>query len=96
MKKLKLVELEVVSFETAPATPGERGTVHANAKPTRNCTGIGCDSFICPTTPDMDCTYGCTRYAPECFTSVCFTEADCVPVTDLDCVATDLDCTLVP
>ena len=90
MKKLKLEELEVVSFETAPAMAGERGTVHGAAKPTRdNCTStLACDSYICPTTPDMDCTYGCTRY--DCETGIC-------PVTEVDCVPfTDLDCTIVP
>ena len=52
MKKLKLEELEVVSFETAGATPGERGTVHANSTMVSGplCTRLGCPTQFCTET----------------------------------------------
>ena len=71
MKKLTLESLEVTSFETGARDREERGTVFAHAT-NRNCTGIGCDTYICPTTPAMDCTYGCTRY--NCVTN----ETNCI------------------
>jgi hypothetical protein len=56
MKKLKLEELTVESFETAADGPRLRGTVDGHAKPTLfiTCT---CQ----PTDPNMDCTFGCSR-----------------------------------
>ena len=96
MKKLKLEELEVVSFVTAPAGPAGRGTVHANAKPAsqNNCTLIGCETYGCPTDARMDCTYGCTWGCP---TDICESERLCAPLTELDCApVSDLDCTIVP
>jgi hypothetical protein len=60
MKKLKLEldDLEITTFEPAPAEPQARGTLYAHAKPqplTFGCT-LGCQ----PTDPNLDCTYGCS------------------------------------
>ncbi len=56
MKKLKLESIEVTSFETCASGPREHGTVLGrDGKPapiTFNCQ---------PTTPDMDCTFGCSH-----------------------------------
>jgi hypothetical protein len=53
-RKLKLEDLEVTSFDTAPIASA-RGTVDGHAKPTviQSCR---CE----PTDPAMDCTYGCS------------------------------------
>jgi hypothetical protein len=56
MKKLKLEDLTVTSFDTAPNAPQTRGTVDGHAKPTLFIT-CRCE----PTDPNMDCTYGCSR-----------------------------------
>ena len=74
MKKLKLEELEVTTFSTAPGVAGERGTVRGNATPSVDpCVS----AYPCHTTPDMDCTYGCTE-------ALCETS---------DCVLTEVGCT---
>lgn len=75
MKKLKLESIEVTSFETCAAGPREHGTVHGrDAKPapiTLHCQ---------PTTPDMDCTFGCSRNTacPEGCVVLLTAEANCV------------------
>ncbi len=89
MKKLKLESLEVTSFVTESPAAAEAGTVFANAATRRNCTGLGCDTYTCPTTPDRDCTYGCTQAV--CPSGLCVTAETCI-VTEL-CV-TDLDCSV--
>lgn len=55
MKKLKLEAREVTSFETAGATPGERGTVHANSVVESDpfCTRFGCPTEFCTETCPM-------------------------------------------
>ena len=59
MKKLKLESLEVTSFETGAAGPLHRGTVLGRAKPQ---TRLDCNTmFYCPTDPNFDCTFGCSR-----------------------------------
>jgi len=56
MKKLKLESIEVTSFATCADAPRERGTVLArDGKPVPPLT------LQCQTTPDMDCTFGCSR-----------------------------------
>ncbi|HYH78741.1 MAG TPA: pinensin family lanthipeptide [Longimicrobium sp.] len=56
MKKLKLDSIEVTSFETSAGETREFGTVLGrDGKPAPITT------FCQPTTPDMDCTYGCSR-----------------------------------
>ena len=56
MKKLKLEDLTVTSFDPAPNAPQGRGTIDGHAKPTVvfTCT---CNE---PTNPDRDCTLGCS------------------------------------
>jgi hypothetical protein len=56
MKKLKIEDLKVTSFDTAPNEPHARGTVDGHAKPTLFIT-CRCE----PTDPAMDCTYGCSH-----------------------------------
>ena len=56
MKKLKLEDLQVTSFDTAPNGPAARGTIDGHAKPTQNFT-CTCNE---PTNPDRDCTLGCS------------------------------------
>ncbi len=54
MKKLKMDDLQVTSFETVAGGPVMRGTVDAHqigASRLRPCY---------PTDPNFDCTYGCT------------------------------------
>jgi hypothetical protein len=60
MKKLRLESLEVTSFETGAAGPLHRGTVLGrDAKPA---TRLNCNTmFACPTDPNFDCTFGCSR-----------------------------------
>ena len=56
MKKLRLESIEVTSFETCAAETQAHGTVHGrDAKPVPPFT------LQCQTTPDMDCTFGCSR-----------------------------------
>jgi hypothetical protein len=55
VKKLKLEDLTVTSFDTAPDGPQARGTVDAHAR-TQNFT-CTCNE---PTNPDRDCTLGCS------------------------------------
>ena len=72
MKKLKLEEIQVTSFETAPTEPRERGTVHGRAKPTA--------FYTCPcqnTDPNRDCTLGCS------LDSGC--PDNCVVISSWDC-----------
>jgi hypothetical protein len=53
--KLKLEDLEVTSFDTAPI--GQlRGTVDGHAKPTQNYYTCACQN----TDPQRDCTLGCS------------------------------------
>lgn len=56
MKKLKLEDLQVTSFETTADAAQARGTVDAHARPTQNFT-CTCNE---PTNPDRDCTLGCS------------------------------------
>jgi hypothetical protein len=76
MKKLKLESIEVTSFETCAGTPPEHGTVHGrDAKPVPPLT------LQCQTTPEMDCTYGCSMFT-GCVGGCGFThDADCVPTS---------------
>ena len=78
MKKLKLEDIQVTSFVTAPAEPQEHGTVHGQAKPPKPTLFITCTCQ--PTDPNLDCTYGCSRdtSCPE----ACFV----IIVTDVDCL----------
>jgi hypothetical protein len=55
MKKLKLESIEVTSFETSGETPEKTGTVRGNQQ-------AASYPFACPTTPEMDCTYGCSHF----------------------------------
>ncbi|HEX9938333.1 MAG TPA: pinensin family lanthipeptide [Longimicrobium sp.] len=56
MKKLKLDSIEVTSFETSASGTREHGTVLGrDGKP------APITAFCQPTTPDMDCTLGCSR-----------------------------------
>jgi hypothetical protein len=57
MKKLKLEDLEVTSFDTAPDAPQMRGTVDGHAKPSQQFITCACE----PTDPNRDCTLGCSR-----------------------------------
>ncbi|HET7230168.1 MAG TPA: hypothetical protein VFJ16_09210 [Longimicrobium sp.] len=73
MKKLKLDSLEITSFETSPAVRESLGTVHGRA------AALAPTVFACPTTPDFDCTFGCSYHlsCPE----------SCVQFTDsIECV----------
>jgi len=56
MKKLKLESIEVTSFETSGEMPAQAGTVRGNQQPAASYP------FQCPTTPEMDCTYGCSHF----------------------------------
>jgi hypothetical protein len=73
VKKLKLEDLTVTSFDTTPDEPRARGTVDGHAKPTQFLT-CGCG----PTDPNLDCTYGCSRDTgcPD----------QCVIISELDCL----------
>jgi len=53
--KLKLEDLEVTSFDTAPLAEA-RGTVNGHAKPTQNYYTCACQN----TDPMRDCTLGCS------------------------------------
>ncbi len=75
MRKLTLESLEVTSFVTETPQPDERGTVLGHADTKKACSGYGCESFQCPTSPELDCTYGCTQ--AMCLTNACDTEFDC-------------------
>jgi hypothetical protein len=56
MKKLKLESIEVTSFETCADGPREHGTILGrDGKP------VPITARCQPTTPDMDCTFGCSR-----------------------------------
>jgi len=56
MKKLKLESIEVTSFATCADAPHGHGTVLGrDGKPAPFTTQCQ------PTTPDMDCTFGCSR-----------------------------------
>jgi hypothetical protein len=58
MKKLKLEDLQVTSFEPVPSGRQGRGTVNANQ------IHPAPESFVgpCyPTDPNFDCTYGCSQ-----------------------------------
>lgn len=61
MRKLKLDELEITSFETtAGEGTGRRGTVRANGG-----TIVPPESRLAPcypTDPRFDCTYGCSHW----------------------------------
>ena len=61
MKKLKLESLEVTSFETGSAGAQELGTVHGRAKPPQTHFNCPQTMFACPTDPNFDCTFGCSR-----------------------------------
>ena len=77
MKKLTLESLEVTSFETGAAAPLHRGTVLGrDARPqTRvNCPGT---MFACPTDPNFDCTFGCSRDSGCPDTCIIIETADC-------------------
>ncbi|HEU4558947.1 MAG TPA: hypothetical protein VFS20_13900 [Longimicrobium sp.] len=56
MKKLKLESIEVTSFETFAGDTREYGTVLGRDGKPAPITAL-CQ----PTTPDMDCTLGCSR-----------------------------------
>jgi hypothetical protein len=75
MKKLKLEDLQVTSFDTAPMGPQVRGTVNANGKPQPVPPTLIGPCY--PTDPNFDCTYGCSRE------SVC--PDNCVILSDFDC-----------
>lgn len=56
MKKLKLDSFEVTSFETSAIDKQEHGTVLGrDGKP------APITVFCQPSTPDMDCTFGCSH-----------------------------------
>jgi hypothetical protein len=73
VKKLKLEDLTVTSFDTTPNEPQTRGTVDGHAKPTQAFITCACE----PTDPNRDCTYGCSRE------SVC--PDNCVLYSDVEC-----------
>lgn len=75
MKKLKLDDLRVESFDTAPSAPRLRGTVQAHMPKPAPESMIG---PCYPTDPNFDCTYGCSRE------SAC--PDNCVIYSDVDCV----------
>jgi len=59
MKKLKLEDLQVTSFETSATNGRGRGTVEGRAAPrTRNCPPLTYGG--CADTEYFDCTLGCT------------------------------------
>ena len=64
MKKLKLEDLQVTSFETSAAGARDRGTIDGHAAPgSRNCPPNTYGG--CPDTEYFDCTLGCSR-ATDC------------------------------
>jgi hypothetical protein len=75
MKKLKLDDLQVVSFETAADALQVRGTVDAHGKPLPPPPSMIGPCY--PTDPNFDCTYGCSRE------SAC--PDNCVIYSDFDC-----------
>jgi hypothetical protein len=79
MKKLRLEDLEVTTFETAPAGPLFRGTVDGHARPSRQFVTCACE----PTDPNRDCTYGCSRE------SAC--PDNCIIYSDAECLDGDVD-----
>lgn len=60
MKKLKLESIEVTSFETSGEMAGQAGTVRGNQQVAA--APAASYPFACPTTPEMDCTYGCSHF----------------------------------
>lgn len=75
-KKLKLEDLAVTSFDTAPDGPQVRGTVDAHGKPQPAPPSMFGPCY--PTDPNFDCTYGCSR--PSACPDNCvilLTEVDC-------------------
>ncbi|HEY0018058.1 MAG TPA: hypothetical protein VGC13_17210 [Longimicrobium sp.] len=74
-KKLKLEDLTVTSFDTAPNGPQARGTVDAYAKPVPPESRLG---PCYPTDPNFDCTYGCSRDTgcPD----------QCVMISEFNCI----------
>lgn len=75
MKKLKLEDLTVTSFETASNEPQLRGTVDAHGKPQPAPESMIGPCY--PTDPNFDCTYGCSRE------SAC--PDNCVIYSDFEC-----------
>ncbi len=70
--KLSLDELQVTSFETAPASAGERGTVHGHG-PILHTRENGCVPITGPCTgPECDVTLALS--CVECFSDpdLCF------------------------
>jgi hypothetical protein len=58
MKKLKLEDLDVASFDVLPKAQGPRGTVEANSGGTLDCTA--------PTfQPGLSCNVSCPNYTCE-------------------------------
>lgn len=81
MKKLKLEELEITSFETTPGGARERGTVLGHdPEPTGSLVIETYDIELCGDSQYFDCTYGCSINTDCANTCIAFTETwDCVP-----------------
>lgn len=78
MKKLKLEDLAVTSFETTSAVAGERGTVQGHAPPaSRQCPIQTYNVDLCGDTQYFDCTLGCSHLTncPDCIVQL--ETADC-------------------
>ena len=58
MKKLKLEDLQITSFETLPTSRQARGTVNGNQILPAPESLLG---PCYPTDPNFDCTYGCSH-----------------------------------
>jgi hypothetical protein len=65
--KLQLESLEITSFDTVPAGPQVRGTLHAHEAP----------PSTKPTCPELDCTYHCSNLTYCLDECVLMTERDC-------------------
>jgi hypothetical protein len=74
MKKLKLEDLRITSFETLPHGRQGRGTVNGNQILPAPPSLIG---PCYPTDPNYDCTYGCSQ------NTVC--KDNCVETATFDC-----------
>jgi hypothetical protein len=81
MKKLKLEELEITSFETTSGAARERGTVLGHGtEPTIVIVLETYDVEACGESQFFDCTYGCSMNTDCENTCVGFTQTwDCVP-----------------
>jgi hypothetical protein len=89
MKKLKLEELEVTSFETTSGARRERGTVLGHDTEPTVVSGIETYHVEnCGESQYFDCTYGCSMNTDCENTCIGFTQPwECVrpPDTDIEC-----------